>query len=121
LDTRFGKFTLLDVKIDTGRTHQIRVHMAAMGHPVVGDTLYGAPREMRGKSNALPIGKTQGKPSRNQSERDDAAANPGAIGLPRNFLHAAVLEFRHPRTGDAVALKSELPEELQEFLKTLEE
>src|SRR3984957_3852268 len=67
LDTKFGKFTLLDVKIDTGRTHQIRVHVATMGHPIVGDTLYGAPRQARGK-NAV-------------------------ISLARNFLHAAELEF----------------------------
>src|SRR5579859_2938599 len=46
LDTAFGKFTLVEVKIDTGRTHQIRVHMASLGHPVVGDALYGAPREI---------------------------------------------------------------------------
>ena len=90
LDTKFGKFTLLDVKIDTGRTHQIRVHVAAMGHPVVGDTMYGAPKQARGK-NAV-------------------------IGLGRNFLHATELEFRHPRTGEMVALKSELPDELREFL-----
>jgi 23S rRNA pseudouridine1911/1915/1917 synthase len=95
LDTRFGKFTLLDVKIDTGRTHQIRVHVAAMAHPVVGDTMYGAPRQARGK-NAV-------------------------IGLQRNFLHSAELEFKHPRTGAVIALKSELPRELQEFLKRLEE
>ncbi|MFZ0277903.1 MAG: pseudouridine synthase, partial [Candidatus Sulfotelmatobacter sp.] len=95
LDTKFGKFTLLDVKIDTGRTHQIRVHVAAMGHPVVGDTMYGAPKQARGK-NAV-------------------------IGLPRNFLHAAELEFKHPRTGAVIALKSELPEELREFLSKLEE
>ena len=94
LDTKFGKFTLLDVKIDTGRTHQIRVHVAAMGHPVVGDTVYGAPRQARGK-NAV-------------------------ISLSRNFLHAAELEFRHPRTGETVALKSELPEELREFLGKVE-
>ncbi|MFZ0760703.1 MAG: RluA family pseudouridine synthase, partial [Candidatus Sulfotelmatobacter sp.] len=94
LDTKVGKFSLLEVKIDTGRTHQIRVHVAAMGHPVVGDTMYGAPRRAHGK-NAV-------------------------IGLPRNFLHAAELEFRHPRTGETVALKSELPEELREFLRKVE-
>jgi 23S rRNA pseudouridine1911/1915/1917 synthase len=94
LDTKFGKFTLLDVKIDTGRTHQIRVHMSAMGYPVVGDTMYGAPRQARGK-NAV-------------------------IGLSRNFLHAAELQFQHPRTGEAVALQSELPEELLEFLRKIE-
>jgi 23S rRNA pseudouridine1911/1915/1917 synthase len=95
LDTKFGKFTLLDVKIDTGRTHQIRVHVAAMAHPVVGDTMYGAPRQAWGK-NAV-------------------------IGLPRNFLHSAELEFKHPRTGAVIALKSELPQELQGFLKRLAE
>jgi 23S rRNA pseudouridine1911/1915/1917 synthase len=95
LDTKFGKLTLLDVKIDTGRTHQIRVHVAAMGHPVVGDTMYGAPKQARGKS--------------------------AAIGLPRNFLHAAELEFRHPRTGVTIALNSELPEELREFLRKVEQ
>jgi len=95
LDTKFGKFSLLDVKIDTGRTHQIRVHVAAMGHPVVGDTMYGAPRQARGKNAVIALG--------------------------RNFLHAVELEFRHPRTGGAIALKSELPEELREFLRKVEE
>lgn len=94
LDTKFGKFTVLDVKIDTGRTHQIRVHMAALGHPVVGDTIYGAPKQARGPS--------------------------AAISLARNFLHSAQLEFAHPRTGDPVALRSELPEELREFLRKIE-
>lgn len=95
LDTKYGKFTLLDVKIDTGRTHQIRVHLSAMGHPVVGDTTYGAPKQARGK-NAV-------------------------IGLSRNFLHAAELEFAHPRTGQKVSLKSELPQELKDFLQKLED
>jgi len=94
LDTKFGKFTLLDVKIDTGRTHQIRVHVAGMGHPVVGDTMYGAPTRARGKS--------------------------AVIVLRRNFLHAAELEFRHPRTAETVAFKSELPVELREFLGKVE-
>jgi len=94
LDTNFGKFTLLDIKIDTGRTHQIRVHVAAMGHPVVGDTVYGAPKQARGKS--------------------------AAISLPRNFLHSAELEFRHPRSGQVVALKAALPEELRLFLDRIQ-
>jgi 23S rRNA pseudouridine1911/1915/1917 synthase len=94
LDTKFGKFTLLDVKIDTGRTHQIRVHVAALGHPVVGDTVYGAPRQARGK-NAV-------------------------MGLERNFLHSAELEFRHPGTEEMISLKSELPEELSGFLRKVE-
>ncbi|MBV8050912.1 MAG: RluA family pseudouridine synthase, partial [Acidobacteriaceae bacterium] len=64
IDSPYGKFSLLEVQIDTGRTHQIRVHFASLGHPVVGDTLYGAPREIRGKDVAT-------------------------ITLPRNFLHAA--------------------------------
>jgi 23S rRNA pseudouridine1911/1915/1917 synthase len=66
-----------------------------MGHPVVGDTMYGAPKQARGK-NAV-------------------------IGLERNFLHAAELEFRHPRSGKAIALNSALPEELREFLGKVEE
>jgi 23S rRNA pseudouridine1911/1915/1917 synthase len=94
LDTKYGKFTLLDVKIDTGRTHQIRVHVSTMGHPIVGDTTYGAPKQVRGK-NAVTV-------------------------LSRNFLHAAELEFRHPRTGETVSLKSELPKELREFLGKVE-
>src|SRR5712675_2604018 len=85
IDTAFGKFTLLEVKIETGRTHQIRVHLASLGYPVVGDATYGAPRQIRG-----PV---------------------GAMSLQRNFLHAAELELRHPRTGENIGLKSELPEQ----------
>ncbi len=102
IDSRFGKFTLLEVKIETGRTHQIRVHLASLGHPVVGDTLYGAPRELRS-------GPGRGKP-----------ANQQTISLPRNFLHAAELQLAHPRTGARIALTSALPGELQAFLDILE-
>jgi 23S rRNA pseudouridine1911/1915/1917 synthase len=100
LETAFGKFTLVEVKIDTGRTHQIRVHMASLGHAVVGDALYGAPREM---------GLAGGR------EKDSAA-----ISLPRNFLHAAKLELEHPRTGKKIALQSPLPLELTAFLTAVE-
>jgi 23S rRNA pseudouridine1911/1915/1917 synthase len=102
IDSVFGKFTLLEVRIETGRTHQIRVHMASLGQPVVGDTLYGAPRELRSSP-------TRGKP-----------ANPRTISLPRNFLHAAELDLKHPRTGARIAFTSALPGELQAFLEVLE-
>jgi len=97
MDTPWGKFSLVDVRIDTGRTHQIRVHLASLGHPVVGDTTYGAPREVKSKSSPL------------------------SMKLERNFLHAAELEFKHPGTGKVISLKSELPRELRVFLKALEE
>jgi 23S rRNA pseudouridine1911/1915/1917 synthase len=92
IDSKYGKFTLLEVRIDTGRTHQIRVHLASLRHPVVGDTLYGAPREVSGK-------------------------NESAISLPRNFLHAAALQLQHPRSGEALSFARPLPEELQTFLE----
>jgi len=101
LETAFGRFTLVEVEIDTGRTHQIRVHMASLGHPVVGDVLYGAPREMRAR-------------------RGRATDEGGAISLARNFLHAARLELAHPRTGRPIALESPLPGELEAFLATIE-
>jgi 23S rRNA pseudouridine1911/1915/1917 synthase len=90
------------VKIDTGRTHQIRVHLSSLGHPVVGDRLYGAPAELKS-------GSERGKPK-----------TASAISLPRNFLHAAELQLAHPRTGERIALKSPLPAELQSFLEVLE-
>jgi 23S rRNA pseudouridine1911/1915/1917 synthase len=103
LATPFGPFTLVEVRIETGRTHQIRVHMQALGHPVVGDTLYGAPRAI---VPAVRIGAT-------------ARPMEGSIGLERNFLHAAHLEFTHPQTGKAVAVDAALPAELEEFLALL--
>jgi len=100
LDTVWGKFSLLEVTIDTGRTHQIRVHLSSLGHPVVGDTLYGAPRA------ALP--------HRSQ------AKTVGAVSLARNFLHAAELEFSQPTTGGRISLASPLPHELRSLLALLE-
>ncbi len=91
--TPLGAFTLVEVRIETGRTHQIRVHMQSLGHPVVGDTLYGAPRRIG------PPGST--------------------LSLERNFLHAARLAFTHPQTGERIALEAPLPPELETLLETL--
>ncbi len=96
LDTPYGPFTLVEVEIETGRTHQIRVHLQSLGHAVVGDTLYGAPAVIK------PVG-GHGEP----------------LLLSRNFLHAAHLDFKHPRTDAEVVVDAPLPVELQEFLKRL--
>ncbi len=103
---RYGKFTLVAVKIETGRTHQIRVHMSSIGHPVVGDTLYGAPARI-----IVPVA-ISGKRRTHQE--------PEGISLSRNFLHSAELEFAHPRSGETLSLKSPLPEELKVFLRMLD-
>lgn len=89
----YGKFSLLEVKIETGRTHQIRVHLASIGHPVAGDTLYGAPRP------ESYLGTTQGDAS-----------------LERNFLHAFELQFQHPISNRPLSFQQPLPAELIEFL-----
>ncbi|MCL2677961.1 MAG: RluA family pseudouridine synthase [Clostridiales bacterium] len=85
---RFGAYTLVELKLETGRTHQIRVHMSYLGHPVAGDPLYGP------KKCALP--------------------------LSRQFLHAAVLGFKHPASGDWLEFASPLPRDLREVLEGLE-
>src|ERR1700722_20063706 len=119
LETAYGKFTLVEVKIDTGRTHQIRVHMASLGHAVVGDVLYGAPRELRAGSKSPPLRQAQGRLSRKRAEKGGAPTSE-AISLTRNFLHAAALALVHPRTGKPVVLQSALPAELTAFLATIE-
>jgi 23S rRNA pseudouridine1911/1915/1917 synthase len=111
LETTFGKFTLVQVKIDTGRTHQIRVHMSSLGYPIVGDYLYGAPRELTSGSGRR--GPSRTKPGVGLCSTDK-------LSLPRNFLHAAELELIHPRTGKKIALQSPLPPELSDFLEKLE-
>jgi 23S rRNA pseudouridine1911/1915/1917 synthase len=85
---RFRGFTLLEVRIGTGRTHQIRVHLAGIGHPVAGDKLYGAPA------------KTEGAPP-----------------LGRFFLHAHRIRFLKPSTGEPVSVESPLPAELEAWMK----
>jgi 23S rRNA pseudouridine1911/1915/1917 synthase len=92
---RFPDFTLLEARPETGRTHQIRVHFAALGHPIVGDTTYGAPGRLR----------IEGREG---------------TTLARTFLHAGLLEFQHPRTRRTVSFSAPLPPELAEFLAALE-
>jgi 23S rRNA pseudouridine1911/1915/1917 synthase len=96
---RFARFTLLEVEIKTGRTHQIRVHLAWMKHPVVGDEVYGMGRDRNIQDPALR-----------------AAIN----ALGRQFLHAARLGFHHPRTLEWMSFTAPLPRELSEFLEALE-
>lgn len=91
----FDRFTLLDVELKTGRTHQIRVHLAWLKHPVVGDETYGA-----GRDNTI----------------QDARLRARVRSLNRQFLHAEKLGFTHPKTGEWVKFESPLPEELVELL-----
>jgi 23S rRNA pseudouridine1911/1915/1917 synthase len=110
LSTRFGKFTLVKVRIETGRTHQIRVHMASIGHPVVGDTLYGAASQITDQVASQAA--TSRAARRN--------AQPERLKLDRNFLHAAELEFTHPITRKLLHLEAPLPAALESFLNRLE-
>jgi 23S rRNA pseudouridine1911/1915/1917 synthase len=104
----FGKFTLLRLRIETGRTHQIRVHMASIGHPVVGDTLYGAAAHLKDEEAGRALARTD----RRSTEED-------TLRLERNFLHAAKLEFAQPLTGEPIALEAPLPADLTSFLDML--
>lgn len=91
---RLDGFSLVEADLHTGRTHQLRVHFSALGCPVTGDTLYGAPRQERTGAAMLP-------------------------GLGRNFLHAARVSFSQPLTGEAVDVRAPLPEELRDYLSAL--
>src|ERR1044071_9066803 len=95
----FDRFTLLDVELKTGRTHQIRVHLAWLKHPVVGDEPYGA-----GRDNTI----------------QDARLRARVRSLNRQFLHAEKLGFTHPKSGEFVKFESPLPAELAEVLASLE-
>ena len=93
---RFPHLTLLELNLKTGRTHQIRVHLSSEKHPVVGDTLYGAPARVLAGEPDRPLPR-----------------------LGRNFLHAAFLKFNHPRHLTPLEFSSPLPEELRHFLEQL--
>jgi 23S rRNA pseudouridine1911/1915/1917 synthase len=83
-------YTLLECKLFTGRTHQIRVHLEYIGHPCVGDTIYGSQNRARAQ-----------------------------MGLSRQFLHSYRLNFRHPVSGEQLSFEDSLPIELQEILDSL--
>jgi 23S rRNA pseudouridine1911/1915/1917 synthase len=91
---RLDGCTLVEAVLHTGRTHQIRAHFAAIGHPVVGDTLYGAPRNLRAGTRNLPL-------------------------LARNFLHAARIGFAHPSSGVWVEVRAPLPKDLRVYFDEL--
>jgi 23S rRNA pseudouridine1911/1915/1917 synthase len=97
---RYQRFTLLDVELKTGRTHQIRVHLAWIKHPVVGDETYGG-----GRDNTV----------------QDARLRARIRNLGRHFLHAEKLSLKHPTTGRPVDFEAHLPLELMSLLDDLEE
>jgi 23S rRNA pseudouridine1911/1915/1917 synthase len=100
IEKRFRAHTLARVRLETGRTHQIRVHLAHVGYPIVGDPVYGGRRR-------LPAG-----------------ATPQLIaaleGFKRQALHAARLEFVHPKSGKSVSYEAPLPADFTQLLGALE-
>jgi 23S rRNA pseudouridine1911/1915/1917 synthase len=95
---RFEKFTLLDVEIKTGRTHQIRVHLAFLNHPVVGDETYN-----EGRDNTI----------------SDVKIKHAIQSLNRFFLHAEKLSFTHPKTQEKMEFYAPLPKDLADLLEII--
>ncbi len=94
LQKRYGHYTLVGAELRTGRTHQIRVHLASAGYPIVGDDKYGS---------------------------DDVRAKFARLGFGRMFLHACRLEIPHPLTGDPMAFVADLPSACTQILDYLEQ
>jgi 23S rRNA pseudouridine1911/1915/1917 synthase len=111
---RYKGFTLVQVRIITGRTHQVRVHMASLGHPVVGDKLYGAP----GKIQATLLVPERAESLRPEGDRT-ASKELFVPTLDRNFLHAARIRLAHPVTGEPLEIRAPLPVMLDDFLQQL--
>lgn len=103
---RFGEaLSLVACKLETGRTHQIRVHMAAIKHPLIGDNLYGGPQ------NAL-------KSAMRKSDYRDGLVE-RVLSFPRQALHAQKIAFIHPITGERHEYEAPLPDDLNDLLKHL--
>ena len=85
-----GIFSLVEIELETGRTHQIRVHFAALRHPLVGDLMYGADPTLASR-----------------------------LGLTRQWLHAVRLNFTHPASGESVTFTSKYPDDLEAALGLL--
>lgn len=96
---RYVGLTLLECQLETGRTHQIRVHMAHIRHPLVGDALYGG-------RNRIPKGL-------------DAETRELILSFPRQALHAYELEFIHPDSGEPVQFETALPDDIQDLIDSL--
>ena len=96
---RFRSFNLAEFRLQTGRTHQVRVHLSSIGHPILGDPLYGG-RKRLASVEPLPL-------------------RQGLQRLKRQALHAASLGFVHPLTGDVLKFSSPLPEDIQEAIALL--
>ncbi|WP_267550567.1 RluA family pseudouridine synthase [Rhizobium rhizogenes] len=92
--------SLVDCHLETGRTHQIRVHMAHIGHPLLGDAVYGG--GFKTKANLLP-----------------EAARQVLNGFTRQALHAYMLQFEHPRTGEVMHFEAPLPDDMEELAAAL--
>src|SRR5690606_7947209 len=101
LRERFRSHTLLECRLETGRTHQIRVHMAHLKHPIVGDPLYGG-------ALRLPKGA-------------EAGLVDALRGFKRQALHAESLEFAHPVSGEPVRCEAPVPADMQALLRALRE
>ena len=96
----YGVAALLRCRLETGRTHQIRVHMAHIGHPLIGDNDYGG--AFRTKANRLP-----------DDIRDVVNA------FPRQALHAFLLVFEHPATGETLRFEAPLPADMEQLRAAL--
>ncbi len=102
--------SLVDCRLETGRTHQIRVHFSHIGHPLIGDPLYGAGRRR--------LKTPSEKKAMNASAF--AAAQATISGFPRQALHAYHLGFRHPASGESVRFSVDLPRDIKELINCLE-